>query len=252
MLSKRTVFGMLTLSVLLTAPCQGAENVVQKEIVWSQSDGLRYEIYHSSGKGDDWQAPQKLTNNNANNLHPDFVIAPNGTHWIFWSAVQPDGIAIEYLVGEDGNKWSSEPIKLATDHSSAITPSALAAHDGVIWLVWAGNDGEQDEIYYSRFANSAWQKPMLINAANETPDIKPKIALNEQGSIEVRWQGFRDEKYTTLVSTYTTNGWSPEREAEEKEETVENTKPVLPDFLPQASTYVLQEISADGRAKKVE
>lgn len=237
MLSKRAVLGMLTLSALLTAPCQGAENTVQKDIIWSQSDGLRQEIYSSSYQAGAWTEPVKITEDNANNLHPTLAVAPDGSRWAFWSAVNPDGISIEYAIGKNG-KWS-EPIKLELENlNSAITPSVLIDKSGIVWLVWAGNDGGQDEIYCRRYTESAWQKPELVNKANTVPDIKPKIVLNEQGVIEVRWEGVRNGKYVPLLSSYTGGHWSPEQQVEQKQ--AEETKPELPAFIPKDSQYSLQ------------
>lgn len=227
---------LTTLSALLAVPCQGAENTVQKDIVWSQSDGLRQEIYASAYQAGAWTEPVKITEDNANNLHPALAVAPDGSRWAFWSAVNPDGISIAYAIGKDG-KWS-EPSKLELeDLSSAITPSVLIDKSGTVWLVWAGNDGGQDEIYCSRYnESSSWQKPELVNKANTVPDIKPKIGLNEQGVIEVRWEGVRNGKYVLLLSSYTGGHWSPEQQVEQQKQ-AEETKPELPAFIPENSQY---------------
>jgi len=235
----------LLLSLLLAAPGHAAENAPLEELVWSQSDGLRQEIYHSARTAEGWSAPQQLTYNNANNLHPAFVIAPDSSRWIFWSAVNPDGIGIEYTVGRDGN-WP-QPVKLESGHATAITPAVLISPDQTLWLVWAGNDGGQDEIYWSRFVNAAWQPPKQVNAVNQVPDVKPEILLNEQGQVEVRWQGFRNGRYKRLAAVYAGQGWSSEQElAEEEEQAAEEE---LPDFLPAGSQHVLLTVPAGKEAK---
>jgi hypothetical protein len=235
---KNIFLGLAALSFFAASPAQGTE------LVWSQSDGLRHEIYHSVRNKGIWELPQKLTDNNANNLHPAFVITPDGSRWIFWSAVNPDGITIEYTAGKEG-RWA-EPVKLKLEEGgTAIAPSALAGQDGSVWLVWSGGSGGgQDEIYWSRHAASGWQKPKLVNMANQVPDIKPELALNAQGQPEVRWQGFRDGQYKTLIAAYTGAGWSPEQEAREEEKKPEEAKPELPDFVPADSQHVLLDVSS--------
>jgi hypothetical protein len=241
MLVKNTLLRLVVLSALWAAPCQAG----QQELVWSQSDGLRHEIYHSSSQDGVWAAPEKLTNDNANKLHPAFAIAPDSSRWIFWSAVNPDSISISYIVGQDG-KWS-EPVKLEMqDLSSAIAPSVMIDKTGVVWLVWAGNNGGQDEIYWTRYAHSVWQKPQLINKANQVPDIRPEMGQNAQGKIEVRWEGFRDGHYVPLLSTYTEGSWSLEEEFVQEEEEQE-VKPILPEFVPKDSQYVLLDMPAVGK-----
>jgi hypothetical protein len=237
MLLKKIALSMLLLSGLLAAPRDNADAAaVQKELIWSQSDGLRYEIYASSLKSGAWTNPVKVTDDNANNLHPALAVAPDGTGWAFWSAVNPDGISIKYAVAKDG-KWSDPAAVEMEDLSSAITPSALVDKSGVVWLVWAGNDGGQDEIYCSRYVSSAWQKPERVNTANEVPDIKPAIALNTAGQIEVKWEGVRNGKYVPLLSTYAEGHWSSEQQVEKQQEEV---RPELPEFVPADSKYSLK------------
>jgi hypothetical protein len=235
MLLKKIALPLL-LSGLLAAPCDNARAAAQKELIWSQSDGLRYEIYASSLKNGAWTEPAKVTDDNANNLHPALAVASDGSSWAFWSAVNPDGISIKYAVAKDG-KWSAPAAVEMEDLSSAITPSALVDKSGVVWLAWAGNDGGQDEIYCSRYVSSAWQKPERVNTANEVPDIKPAIAVNAAGQIEVRWEGVRGGKYVPLLSTYAEGRWSPEQQVEKQEEGV---RPDLPEFVPADSKYSLK------------
>ncbi|WP_417916296.1 hypothetical protein [Candidatus Electronema sp. JC] len=237
----------LLLALLLTAPPgHAAENAVLEELVWSQSDGLRQEIYHSARTAAGWSEPEQLTDNNANNLHPAFVIAPDSSRWIFWSAVNPDGISIEYTVGKAG-RWT-QPVQLESGHATAITPAALIGPDQTLWLAWAGNDGGQDEIYWSRFVNAAWLPPQQINAANQVPDVKPELLLNKQGQVEVRWQGFRDGKYKWLAAVYAGQGWSPEQDFIEEEEQAAEPEE-LPDFLPADSQHVLLAVPAGKEAE---
>ncbi len=260
MLSGKNVFHMSAAVFLLSAVlCQAGNRSEQSdmegELVWSQWDELRHEIYASSYRKGTWSDPVKITDNNANNLHPALDVAPGGDKWLFWSAIRPNGISIEYAVNRDGI-WS-EPIKMKLDYSSAITPSVLI-NDGTVWLVWAGNDGGRDEIYYSRSAGgSSWSKAKTVNKVNEVPDIKSELSLNDQGQVEVQWYGFRDGTYKLLTSSYTAGGWSPEQEAAEEqeekseEEILKESGIELPECMPKNSQYFLK-ITAGIPGKKAE
>lgn len=231
---------------VLLAAVPAAAGQQRMELVWSQSDGLRQEIYASSCKDGAWSDPVKITNGDANKLHPVLEVAPDGTEWAFWSAVDRDGISIEYATGKDGT-WS-EPKKMELHQSSAITPSVLIEDNGTVWLVWAGNDGGQDEIYSSRYLNAAWEEAKTVHPANQVPDIKPEISRSSQGQIEVQWIGVRSGRYKQLFSTYSAAaGWSTEQErvSEERASTEdaqreEEVKAQLPAFLPQDSQYSLK------------
>ncbi|WP_339135979.1 MAG: hypothetical protein WGN25_19385 [Candidatus Electrothrix sp. GW3-4] len=230
----------------LIVSCLGKEGKaasVQQDLVWSQSDGLRHEIFSSMKKDGEWTIPVKITDNNADNLHPVLDRGDDGTKWLFWSAVRPDGISVEYAVFQD-NEWS-EPQKLPMEQHSSIAPSVLADKKEGLLLVWAGNDGGNDDIYYSRYQGKRWSDPQVIHAPNEVPDIKPEIAYNEEGKIEVSWIGFRGNTYIKLASVYTDKtGWSAEQEKlEREEEKVEDDKEQdvkLPSFLPSNSQFFLK------------
>ncbi|MCI5165870.1 MAG: hypothetical protein D3903_07200 [Candidatus Electrothrix sp. GM3_4] len=234
----------------LACPCQGKEEkaaAVQQDLVWSQSDGLRHEIFSSTQKDGEWTTPVKITDNNANNLHPVLEIGTNGAKWLFWSAVRPNGISVQYAVFQN-NEWN-EPQTLPMEQHSAITPAALVDTNGGVWLVWAGNDGGNDDIYFSRFQKEKWADPKILHDSNEVPDIKPEIAYNEKGKIEVSWIGFRNKAYTKLASVFTDNtGWSAEQEKVKTEEEVakeavqakEEQKIKLPSFLPGDSQFFLK------------
>ena len=247
--SKRHVVQILLYSVFFLAlfhpDKEGKAAQKQRDLVWSQSDGLRYEIFSSTETNGEWSIPVQITDNNANNLHPVFDVEIDGTKWLFWSAVRPGGISVQYAVFKD-NAWS-EPQSLPLEQQSAITPSVLADKKGGIWLVWAGNDGGNDDIYFSRYHKNRWSDPQILHAANEVPDIKPEIGYNEEDRIEVTWIGFRDKAYTKLFSVYTdATGWSAEQEKaepEEEETRVEETEEQeidLPSFLPGDSQFFLK------------
>ncbi|MCI5148712.1 MAG: hypothetical protein D3916_04865 [Candidatus Electrothrix sp. MAN1_4] len=236
----------LILASSLTLPCLSSgksTKAVQQDLVWSQSDGLRHEIFTSSYQDNDWTRPVKITDNNANNLHPVLDIGTDGKKWLFWSAVRPDGISIEYAIFQ-GHEWS-DPQKFPGEQHSSITPSVVADRNGGAWLVWAGNDGDNDDIYFSRYQTDKWSKPQVLHAQNEVPDIKPEIAYNEEGQIEVNWIGFRDNSYTKRISVYTEDtGWSAEQEKlENEEEQAQNQKEQeteIPSFLPADSQFFLK------------
>jgi hypothetical protein len=246
MLCNKRSFQLMVVLFLCTAGPVQASAGRSKDLVWSQSDGLRHEIYYSSlAQGQEtWEAPQKLTDNNANNLHPVLDRAPDGSRWVFWSAIRPDGISLEYTVGKEG-AWAN-PMKMPLDHDSAISPSVRVDPQGRVWLVWAGNDGGQDEIYFSRWQEGVWEEAQILNSPNEVPDIKPELTWDAQGRPTVTWYGFREEGYTLLRSTYVDGVWSPEQEllleeeAQDAEEILWEHQMELPSFVAPESQYLLK------------
>ena len=59
-----------------------------------------------------------------------------------------------------------------------------------IWLFWAANHGDLDDIYMVRRNLNGWSEPLRIHPANAVPDIRPQAQLNQHGNIYVEWQSY--------------------------------------------------------------
>lgn len=229
----------LVLSVPLSASAEaesGNDKAQRVDLVWAASDGLRHELYNATRLGGKWSEPQKITNDNADNLHPCLDTGSDGKKWLVWTAIEQGGYEIRYAV-EVGEKWS-DPQTLPSGLSSNIAPTVIVDDADVPWIVWSGNDGiSNDEIYYTRFIDGKWQKPNLVNKTNDIPDILPVIAITDQGKPQVTWDGYREDNYTKLRAIWTGKGWGPEEVVDTEtvkttEKEVANNKQVdFPDFV---------------------
>ena len=183
----------------------------EAEVVWAQSDGLRLELFRSRLQGGTWNQPQQITNDNADNVHPSVDTGPDGITWLAWTAIEQGKYEIRYTHTDKDGNWL-EPASFPSPLPSNIAPSLVVDGGGVIWMVWSGNDGvHNDEIYYSRFQDGKWQQPALVNQPNNVPDILPELNRDADGSRHVRWQGYRQNRYIELESSWSHQGWTQER-----------------------------------------
>jgi len=229
---------------LLVLPCNGLAagkaNDVDAEVVWAASDGLRYELFDAVHKAGKWSEAVKITDDNADNLHPCIDTAPDGRKWLVWTAIEQGGYEIRYSYTAEG-EWRT-PARLPSPLKSNIAPALVVDENNVPWVVWAGNDGlHNDEIYFSRFVHGKWQQPALVNRPNNVPDILPMITKLDRGKFQVTWQGYRGNRYVQLVSTWNGREWGPEQLLEtvqdaEKSGTAKmkssGREIELPDFVP--------------------
>lgn len=186
------------------------------ELVWSESDGLRHEIYASNYHAGQWSEPYQITDDNADNLHPAVDTDADGRKWVVWTAIEETGYEIKYTIFEHG-EWR-EPKVLPSSLRSNIKPSVALDDKNIPWVVWTGNDGGNDEIYFSRFIDGKWEKEGRVHKKNEVPDILPVINLDTSGELTVSWEGYRNGAYRHLQSTWTGKVWRvPVEPAEENE-----------------------------------
>jgi hypothetical protein len=179
---------------------------LQVELVWSESDGLRHEIFTSSFKNGVWSEPEMITDDNAGNLHPSIDLDTKGRKWIVWTALEDAGLEIRYTVQDEG-QWP-EVKKIPTSLSSNIKPSIVIDADNIPWVVWSGNNGGLDDIYYSRFVDGKWEKEQTVHPANDVPDILPFLDLDENQQPTVTWESYKDEDYIKLQSIWNGESWS--------------------------------------------
>lgn len=91
-------------------------------------------------------------------------------------------------------------------------PFVAVDNAGVLWLVFAGNDGvTQDDIYCMRLRQGKWSRPEQVNFGNDVPDINPCIEIDRKGAIQITWEGFRDGAYVLLTSRFAGDGWTEEQ-----------------------------------------
>ncbi len=181
-------------------------SITKADLVWAQSDGLRSEIFLSSLKDKKWSAPLQLTDDNADNLHPAIDTAADGTKWIAWTAVEDGSYSIRAMSIMGQQK--EEPQVVSADLAGSIYPMIIIDNNNIPLIVWSGNDGSNDDIFYSRFLQSKWQKPQRLHPTNTVPDIQPVVLLNSDGEVFAQWKRYINGSYYPLQSKWTGTQWS--------------------------------------------
>lgn len=235
-------FAGLCLSPFLAGGVSGGEALeadiaVSRDMVWADSDGQRRDIYFSSQeKGGAWSEPVRISDGKTDSLLPCVVSRPDGTKFVVWTVLRDGRLGVMYSMREDGN-WS-KPQEVPGLPQDATMPFAAADDAGALWLVFAGNDGaEQDDIYCVRLRDGEWTKPERVNGANEVPDIHPFIEIDSGGGIQVTWEGFRDGGYTQLTTHLLDGEWTEEEALPEddkklmEQEREKFAEEKLPDFV---------------------
>jgi hypothetical protein len=203
---------------------ESAVKVDQGDIVWSQADGSRNQIYFTTflSKKNAWSTPVKVTDDEYRNGYPTIDAGADGSKLLAWVAGSGSNYTIHYSVATEGT-WSKSAV-IPSSLKVNLAPSVMIDTSGQKWVVWSGNDGGQDEIYYSRSTGSSWTAPALVNTPNEVPDVLPEISLNRNNIPQVIWTGHRNGAYVKLLSTWNGTSWSPETEVEDSSQAAETAK----------------------------
>lgn len=208
---------------------------VSRDMVWSAYEGLRREIYFSTQEKDGgWSPPLQLTDSSADNLLPCIVSTPDGRKHVVWTAMDDAHLDILYMAF-DGSAWT-EPQSIPNLPEQTTMPFVAADDEGVLWLVFVGNDGSgYDDVYCSHLKGGAWSEPMRVHAANDVPDVNPFIEIGRDKKIQVTWEGFRNGDYVLLSAQWQGDGWSEEMPLapEDTEKIYEGRKQLEEETLPE-------------------
>lgn len=188
-----------------------AKAAVSRDMVWTVSSGNWRAIYFSSqdtrGR---WTKPVQLSEDGVDSLLPCIVAGPAGKKYAVWVIRDELRLTIAYAVFA-AHAWSE--VRLVPDlPEEATMPFVAVDNAGVLWLVFAGNDGAtQDDIYCMRLRQGKWSRPEQVNFGNDVPDINPCIEIDRKGAIQITWEGFRDGAYVLLTSRFAGDGWTEEQ-----------------------------------------
>ncbi len=74
-------------------------------------------------------------------------------------------------------------------------------------MVWAGFDGNDDEIYWSRWEGKKWSQAERVVSDNDVPDLLPVLSIDKNNVLTVQWQGLVGSGYATVSRSYVDNKW---------------------------------------------
>ena len=81
----------------------------------------------------------------------------------------------------------------------ALTGAVLA--DGRMLLVWAGYDGEDDEIWAVVGRDRRWSAPVRVGGDNRVPDILPAVVASGDGAL-VAWSRLDGDEYRLAMASF--------------------------------------------------
>ena len=121
-------------------------------------------------------------------------------------------------------------------------------------------DGSDDDIFFTRWSDGAWDPVERIGQDDFQPDLQPLLGTDADGSLFVRWKGFVDGGYADYLSRWEGEAWSPEQRLNEQDavlEAITEQLDAIEDPAEQPHTTsdpvmcTLQPVDADAHQKVV-
>ncbi len=221
------------------AIARASEGLETATIAWVQKKQTASELYYCQYEDGRWQRPKQLTQTGATNFLPTVEMNGKNETFIVWSSTQGIGFQLNFAIIKNG-KVSKGPAEMLTGFSSNLGPSlAYDRKRSKMLLVWAGSNGEADDIFLSEYSNNSWSAPSRIHPENEVSDYLPNIIVDPNGSIKVEWQATLAEEgpheFSTVLYSGTVNKTAPGHLEKlhrlERKAAIENCVTRLPDGI---------------------
>lgn len=128
-----------------------------------------------------------------------------GTVWLEGSGPQDFTVLASAW---NGSSWETPEIVSVQQTGPQLALSATVLADGTWLVLWAGFDGSDDDIFWSRRIDGNWSEPRRLNIDNQVPDVLPTVTATDEGA-HAAWSFFDGNDYRVRIAHWTGNGWSP-------------------------------------------
>lgn len=106
----------------------------------------------------------------------------------------------------NGTSWETNELVSGRMSGPQVALSGTVLGDGSWLLVWAGFDGTDDEIYWSRRVDGVWSTPKRLHAGNKVPDITPVVSVAGDSAV-VAWSVFDGNDYRIRTARWQDQRW---------------------------------------------
>ena len=172
----------------------------QAQFVWSEDGANGSRLLISEYNNGNWKPGEVIVEDSHWNLLPALGADSKNDKMVVYSTIESNGSVLKYAM-KRGQNWES-PQVLSNTMKTNLAPVVVFDDSDVSWVFWAANNGDDDDIYVSRFINGAWSEPQMVNEDNNVPDILPEAGQDEAGNIWVSWQSLTDNGYETRTKSF--------------------------------------------------
>lgn len=167
--------------------------------------GYDRKVYYSHKDTTGWTDPVCIADDACSS---SIALDKNGSPWVVWSGYDGISTAI-YSKHWTGDGWSSVGQVDSIDIYYDTQPCIFIDESNKAWVVWAGGDGRDDDIYITHWNGRKWMDEVMVNVDDLSPDVSPVINIIQDKLIIV-WLGYNGESYQLYQSLYDGRQWTEE------------------------------------------
>lgn len=156
-------------------------------IVWTKEQEKGVELFYRTFIDGRWQKSMQLTDTGTLNHLATVAMDDSDQTWVVWSGFKKHDFGLYYAVLKNGI-MIVPPEQIKTGISSNVGPDlAYDRKKRRMVLVWAGSNGEADDIFLSVYDQGKWSSPERVHPKNSVADYLPQINIDQKGVVTVEW-----------------------------------------------------------------
>jgi lysophospholipase L1-like esterase len=141
-------------------------------------------------------------------LTPKVLARDSGKAWVIWTG-RDSGHDRIFASALSHEVWSApRPIHPDSGYPH-MSPSAVLDGEGCPWIAWSAYDGNDYEIFSSRWAGGSWTAEERITD-NADADMNPAIAVVPSAGPVVVWSKTSPGGHAVVAALRSDSGWSGE------------------------------------------
>ncbi len=138
-----------------------------------------------------WGEPEPVSAGGEDVYSVAVAVDGGGRVWVVRSK-QVGGNFDIYASYRNQGKWSAEQ-RVTTDAGPDISPAAVTAADGAVWIAWQGYRGSFEALV-ARQAGDGFPAEQRVSNSSQS-DWAPRIAAAGNGDVAVSWDTYDDGSY---------------------------------------------------------
>lgn len=156
--------------------------------VWGQLDGTDRRIAESSsGPGEGFSAPQKLSEPGADAFSPTVAITPSGQITVAWERLNSKDVSVvQASAGAFGGGFAA-PVDLSNGEANSFDPSLASNPDGATTVVWKSFEAANYVVQGTTSpAGGAFPPATKLSLGGEDA-VFPSVAMDAAGDATAVW-----------------------------------------------------------------
>ncbi|MBI5451720.1 MAG: Ig-like domain-containing protein [Gammaproteobacteria bacterium] len=192
-------------------PALAADGAGHVLVLWAESDGSQYSVLANYYNGSAWGSTADVDQfADGDAAEPAVVFTGTGTATAVWQQqYASDGTNPRQTLHAghlEAGSWSTVEVLEQADAGNVLGAVVTADGNGAVTAIWQQHDGLHWNLLACRRSAGQWGDVYQIENDDSGDALRPRLAHDSQGNIEVVWQQHDGLRWNIWSSSYSMTG----------------------------------------------